>query len=72
MEKFQKLLLFRLFIKETPIETFPIDGYLKKNATLHFAAGLQTIPAPAHSAGQIALLCRSKGASCLPRMQQPI
>jgi glyoxylase-like metal-dependent hydrolase (beta-lactamase superfamily II) len=54
-------LLFRLFIKETPIETFPIDGYLKANDTLDFAAGLQTIPAPAHSAGQLALLLPKQG-----------
>ncbi|KRE67414.1 MBL fold metallo-hydrolase [Paenibacillus sp. Soil750] len=54
-------LLFRLFIKETPIETFPIDGYLIANDTLDFAAGLQTIPAPAHSAGQLALLLPKQG-----------
>lgn len=54
-------LLFRLFIKETPIETFPIDGYLKAHDTLNFAEGLQTIPAPAHSAGQLALLLPKQG-----------
>ncbi|WP_167355921.1 MBL fold metallo-hydrolase [Paenibacillus oryzisoli] len=58
---FMNKLLFRLFIRETPIETFPIDGYLKANDTLSFAAGLQTIPAPGHSAGQFALLLPKQG-----------
>ncbi|WNR44212.1 MBL fold metallo-hydrolase [Paenibacillus roseipurpureus] len=54
-------LLFRLFIKETPIEAFPVDGYLKPNDTLAFAGGLRTIPAPAHSSGQLAFYLPTQG-----------
>jgi glyoxylase-like metal-dependent hydrolase (beta-lactamase superfamily II) len=54
-------LMFRLFIRETSIETFPIDGLLKANETLSFAAGLQTLAAPAHSLGQLALLLPKQG-----------
>ncbi|WP_127534538.1 MBL fold metallo-hydrolase [Paenibacillus kobensis] len=55
--------LFRIIIdgKEGLLDPTPVDGILKQDEVLHFAAGLRTIHTPGHSLGQMAFLLPEHG-----------